>query len=140
MDGRDPEPFMCELLGMWFGEYAAALERSLGVAVEVARADPGKDYGCLPGPPAMYVLRAELRDGVTLSVFRGLSLRGLTVAGGDSDDWEVTALWQLVVHRWTVDGTAPTDSTHGIEDDPGCVAAAAADAVQRYRATRITAR
>ena len=62
--------YVAEVLVIWHAEHMVALELALGAEVRVVEVNPGTDYGALPGPPAKYVLRAELRDAVIVSVMR----------------------------------------------------------------------
>ncbi len=116
--GAPPLP---ELLAIWYAEHIRHLEAGLGVPVALVENRPDRDYGFLPGPPACYVLRAELAGALTLNAYRNCSA-GLP-SGHES------AGWSVCVHRWTSEGTFLQATAHTDSDGPEDLAVIAREAV-----------
>ena len=116
-----------DLLAIWYAEHISDLEAVLGVSVSLVENNPDRDYGgLLPGPPARYVFRAELVDGLTLNAYRNCD------AGLPSGD--ESAGRSVCVHRWTVDGVFLQATAHTNGDGPEDLAAVVCEAVAQAAA------
>lgn len=115
-------PPLPELLAIWYAEHISRLQADLRVSVSLVENNPDRDYGgLLPGPPARYILRAELVDGLSLNAYRNCDA-GLP-SGHES------AGWSVCVHRWTVDGVFLQATAHTNGDGPEDLAATAREAL-----------